>query len=113
MWGERAHRPISRRASALQHPAPLFEDPIGACVELTRRLRHRQIAVDDALRDQSYLVGDSLPLGNLRRRLDALELLAKRACMNIFSERAGGPRAAPRRQIAGQVMKALLHRGLR
>src|SRR5438132_4961599 len=88
-------------ASSRAQPPALFEDPVGARVELPRRLRDGQFAVDDMLRDDPYLVGNAFPLGHFRRRLDALELLAKRACINVIGKRTFAPRAASRRKVAG------------
>src|SRR5436190_13264546 len=86
----------SLRAPAREQPPALFENPVGAPVELLRCLSNRQFAVDDMLGDDTYLVGDAFPLGHFRRGLDALELLAKRACINIVGKRPVGPRAAAR-----------------
>src|SRR5439155_14485425 len=105
--------PSSWRILARQHPASLFEDSIGARVERSRRLRDGQVAVDDALGHEPYLVGDPLPFGDFRRRLHALELLSKCARINVVGERAFGPRTAPRRQVAGELVKASLDRRLR
>src|SRR5207248_10436039 len=41
------------------------------------------------------------------------ELLAKRACIDVVGERALGPGAAARRQVAGELVKASLDRRLR
>jgi hypothetical protein len=67
----------------------------------------------DALGDEPDLVGDAFPLRHLRRRLDALQLLAKRSCMNVFRERAFAPGATPRWQVARERMETALHVGLR
>src|SRR5947207_6378516 len=100
-------------ASPREQPPALFEDPVGARVELLRRLRDGQFAVDDVLGDDPYLVGNAFPLGHFRRRFDALELLAKRACINVIGKRTFAPRAASRWKVARQRMKAPLHGRLR
>src|SRR5438105_11526403 len=89
-------------ASPRQQPPALFEDPVGARVELPCRLRDGQFAVDDMLGDDPYLVGNAFPLGHFRRGLDALELLAKRSRINVIGKRTFAPRAASRRKGAGQ-----------
>src|SRR5947208_7619835 len=84
-------------ASSREQPPALFENPVGAAVELPRCLSHRQFAVDDMLGHDAYLIGNALPFGHFRHGLDALELLAKRSCINIIRERTFAPCAAARR----------------
>ncbi len=50
-----------------------------------------------------HLARDSLPLGHLRRRLDALQLVAKRARVDVAGKTPAAPARPPRRQIAGQL----------
>src|SRR6185503_9089910 len=99
-------RPIRRTdsrslASPREQPAPLFEDAVGARVELARRLVDRPLSACRALGDVAHLVGDAFPLGHFRRRLHALELIAKRARMRIGGKRRILPRASARRQVTG------------
>src|SRR5690242_3707250 len=98
-------RCASRAAPAREQGAALLEDAIGALVELALGVRDGEPAVDDALGHHTDLVGDALPFGHARRGLDALELVAKRARVDVVRERAPTPRAAPRRQVAGQRME--------
>src|SRR5437016_14627712 len=105
--------PLSLHDALPIYPAALFENAVRACVELRGRLVHRQRAVDGALRHHAHLRRDALPFGHLGRRLDALELLAERARVDVVREAAVVPRRAPWRQVTGERVEPPLHRGLR
>jgi len=79
-------------------------------------LRQRRGDVRGAARRGLSAIGDGrrdlLVLRHLRQRLHALELLAKRGEVLLGHDRRRVPRAAPRRQIAGQIEKADLLRRL-
>src|SRR5689334_13153823 len=105
--------PSRSLASPREQPAPLFEDAVGACIELAHRLVDGPLSARRALGDVAHLVGDAFPLGHFRRRLHALELLAKCARMRIGGKRRVLPRASARRQVAGHFAKTQLDIGPR
>src|SRR5258705_448115 len=96
-----------------EQPAALFEDPVGAPVELLDGLVHRDVAVHEALGHEANLRGDALPLRHFRRGLGTLQLVAKRPRVNVVDQAALAPRASPRRKVPREVVKTPLHRGLR
>src|SRR3546814_10863090 len=60
-----------------------LQDRIGAAVELDHRLVHAHAVVGDQLAHQLELGRDALPLGHLRRRHRAFELVAERTRVRI------------------------------
>src|SRR5205085_1729237 len=89
------------------------EDPVRLRIERGGGLVDREIAVHRSLGNQPELGGDALPFRYLGRRLDALELFAKRASVDVVGESGLAPRRAPRRQIAGELVEATLNIGPR
>src|ERR1700726_163422 len=104
---------ISTTRSASEQPAALFENSVGARVELLHGLIHRKLAVYRALGDDPHLVGDALPLRHFRRRLDAFQLVTEGARVDIVRDRPVGPGGASRREISGELVKTSLDSRLR
>ena len=62
---------------------------------------------------EAHFLRDAFPFGNFRCRLDALELIAERFCVNVVGKLGIVPGAAPRRQVAAERVEANLLRRLR
>ncbi len=69
-------------------------------------------APGDRLEPLPHLRRDLLPLGDLRRRADVLELEAERGGLRVAGESRLVPRRAPGRQVAAERPEALLRRRL-
>ena len=95
----------------IEHPASLFQDPVGAAIGFRRRFVHAQLAVDHLLGDQAHFGGDALPFRHLWRGPRALELVAEHLRVRIRAQRRPG--RAPWRQVAGERVQRHLLRRLR
>src|SRR6476646_2883022 len=98
----------SLRAVPREHPAALFEDLVGACVEIAERNVRALATANDALGRDAQLLCDAFPFGHFRCRLDALELIAERLRVLVVRELGIVPRAATRRQVAAERVEARL-----
>ena len=90
------------------HPAPLLEDRIDFRIEPPQRFLAVHAAAHDPFRGQLHRDCDALPFSHGRCRARLFELDAERLGLFVTSQRGIAPHAAPRRQITGQRMQALL-----
>src|SRR6266581_1780821 len=99
--GRKKNTPMTARAGARNHQAARAV-PRSTVVTAGRAAPDRLLAVvEDAGRDQ-------LPLRDLGRRHDALQLLPERLRGLVRRERRVAPRLEPRRQVARQAVDAQL-----
>ncbi len=91
-----------------QQRAPLGQNSIDRRIQIVQGLIDRHAAANHAIGHQLHLVGDAFPLRHFRRRLDQFELFAKRARILVVRQFRIIPRAAPRGQVAGQLIEPIL-----
>ncbi len=108
---------VSWRGLARSHPAALFEDRVGARVEIGERLVGAVAAADRALGGEADFLRDALPFGHFRRRLDAFELIAERGRVRIVRRAPDRPSccaaAAGRRTARGTGAAVPARTGIR
>src|SRR5215467_3855373 len=71
--------PFSPGGPAIEHPAPLFENAIGARIQVGRCIVGSEVAVHHAFYGQAHFGRNALPFGYLGRGPDAFELVEEGA----------------------------------